>query len=127
MAIGIKCNLVSGLVIFVLGMLIACNLVCSCSNNNLLEGFSTGDDSSPQQEGKSGSSYVDALYGELDGNVGGPVPLPDNQLSIFNENKFKPECCTQPQQYSNSSGCACISVEQMKYLNSRGGNNTRPH
>lgn len=51
---------------------------------------------------------------------GTPVPLPEGEMVIFSQNKFKPECCPSP--YSSSSGCACITPEQINYLNTRGGN-----
>ena len=51
-----------------------------------------------------------------------PIPLPPNQLLFFNSNQFKPECCTNSN-YSNSQGCACMTLGQYKYLNERGGNN----
>ena len=39
-----------------------------------------------------------------------PVPLPKNELSMFATTPFKPECC--PNTYSNSMGCACMTVNQ---------------
>lgn len=53
---------------------------------------------------------------------GTQVPLPDGELFFFQNNQFKPECCPSP--YSASTGCACMSSEQISYLNSRGGNRT---
>jgi len=50
-----------------------------------------------------------------------PVPLPEGELVFFANNQFKPECC--PNSYSNGSGCACMTVNQYKYLIDRGGNN----
>ena len=41
---------------------------------------------------------------------------------MFANTQFKPECC--PSAYSNSSGCACMSLEQRNMLAHRGGNNT---
>lgn len=65
-------------------------------------------------------------YGDINNTgtayTGTPVPLPDGELVIFAQNKFKPECCPSP--YSNSTGCACITPEQINYLNTRGGNRT---
>ena len=55
-------------------------------------------------------------------NVGTPVPLPEGELFFFTDNKFKPECC--PSTYSNSMGCACLSQDQVDYINQRGGNRT---
>jgi hypothetical protein len=46
----------------------------------------------------------------------------DDQMFFFENNKFKPECC--PSTYSTGSGCACISDDQINYLNQRGGNRT---
>lgn len=52
--------------------------------------------------------------------TGTQVPLPDGEMFFFQNNQFKPECCPSP--YSASTGCACMSSEQVAYLNSRGGN-----
>ena len=62
------------------------------------------------------------LYSDLEHNVTGPIPLPDDELVFFDKNKFSPDCC--PSNYSSSSGCLCAAPEQMKYLNERGGNRT---
>ena len=50
-----------------------------------------------------------------------PIPLPEGELDMFATTPFKPECC--PNTYSKSTGCACMTVDQYKYLNDRGGNN----
>jgi hypothetical protein len=50
-----------------------------------------------------------------------PIPLPKGELDIFATTEFKPECC--PNAFSSSTGCACMTVPQLKYLNDRGGNN----
>lgn len=63
------------------------------------------------------------LFDRLKNNVGGEVPLPEGNLNFFYNNEFRPDCCLKPQQYSSSTGCACISVDQMHHLNQRGGNN----
>ena len=63
------------------------------------------------------------IYSNLEKNEGGePLPLPEDELLMFDKNKFSPECCPSP--YSNADGCVCASPEQMKYLNERGGNRT---
>ncbi len=62
------------------------------------------------------------IYSSLEKNEGVPVPLPEGELLVFDNNKFSPECC--PSSYSNSDGCVCASPEQMKYINERGGNRT---
>jgi hypothetical protein len=49
------------------------------------------------------------------------VPLPDGEMLMFKNTKFSGECC--PNTYSNSMGCACMTVDQYNYLIDRGGNN----
>jgi hypothetical protein len=49
------------------------------------------------------------------------LPLPDGQLSIFDNMPFSPECC--PNAFSSSMGCACMNTKTYNYLNSRAGNN----
>ena len=49
-------------------------------------------------------------------------PLKNGEMVIFAKNKFKPECCPSP--YSSSTGCVCMTPEQINYLNTRGGNRT---
>ena len=63
-----------------------------------------------------------ATAGKSNTYVGTAVPLPDGELFFFKNNQFKPDCCPGP--YSSSTGCACMSAEQVKYLNTRGGNRT---
>lgn len=50
-----------------------------------------------------------------------PIPLPPGEMNMFETTPFKPECC--PNTFSNSSGCACMTVKQYDYLIHRGGNN----
>lgn len=50
-----------------------------------------------------------------------PIPLPKDELVLFSTTDFKPECC--PNAYSTGSGCACMTVDQYKYLKNRGSNN----
>lgn len=50
-----------------------------------------------------------------------PVPLPEGEMLMFANTPFKPECC--PNTYSNSSGCACMTVDQYNGLVTRFGNN----
>jgi hypothetical protein len=60
------------------------------------------------------------IYSDLEKNEG--APLPEDEMLMFEKNKFSPDCC--PSAYSNADGCVCASPEQMKYLNERGGNRT---
>lgn len=136
--LGIKFNVVTVLVALLLGMIIGGFMLCSCASLTIKEGYTLsgapldwslsrgvpGDrwDAPPVTANKSDQN----MYAPLAGNIAGKVPLPENQLFMFYDNKFKPECCDKPQQYSSSTGCACISEEQMKYISARGGNNTLP-
>ena len=72
------------------------------------------------------TNTYDSWFKPLLNNKGGAVPLPAGELFMFYANKFSPDCCDLPQQYSSSTGCACISPSQMQYLNQRGGNRTYP-
>lgn len=65
----------------------------------------------------------DDIFKRLANIEAGQVPLPEGQLNFFYANRFDPKCCFKPQNYSSSTGCACISEEQMRFLNERGGNN----
>tara|TARA_Y100000816_G_C25924149_1_gene481916 strand:- start:187 stop:459 length:273 start_codon:yes stop_codon:yes gene_type:complete len=49
--------------------------------------------------------------------------LTDNNINFFNETDFAPDCCLKVQSYSTSTGCACISDEQIRFLSERAGNN----
>lgn len=55
--------------------------------------------------------------------TGTPVPLPEGEMFMFADNKVSPECCTSAT-YSTIDGCVCTSMDQIKYLNERGGNRT---
>ena len=111
----IKFNVMTVLILSCLvGFALGAIIICLTNNNVLVETF--------QNNISQPANYNQ--YAALKGIVGGQVPLPDNQLNFFYANKFDGSCCTKPQQYSSSTGCACISEEQMKYLNQRGGNNT---
>ena len=48
-------------------------------------------------------------------------PLAEGEMDFFANTDFKPECC--PNTYSNSMGCACMSVGSYNQLVTRGGNN----
>ncbi len=50
-----------------------------------------------------------------------PVPLPEGEMDMFATTEFKPSCC--PNAYSTSTGCACMTVDQYKWIKNRGGNN----
>jgi len=133
---GIKLRLEVVIACVLLGYLIGGMLLCSCSKVGIKEGFalmSAAPLSGVRDDSKDGwiqksKEYQEQmgykagnLYAGLAGNKGGSVPLPDGQMDFFYDNEFKPSCCTTTN-YSGSSGCPCISPEQMQYLNSRAGN-----
>ena len=49
------------------------------------------------------------------------LPLPEGQLSLFDNMPFSPECC--PNSFSSSMGCACMNDLTYNYLITRAGNN----
>jgi hypothetical protein len=101
---------------------------------NTTEGMATmGSDINEVQNGdvsgmwltKANSYASDFGYGGMN-NTGtsysADEPLKNGQLVMFAKNKSKPECCPAP--YSTSTGCICMTSEQINYLNTRGGNRT---
>ena len=135
---GVKFNLVTVIFALLVGLILGGFMLCSCGTVTIKEGYSLrgapldytlgvgvpGDTWSVPPVNSNNSEK--SMYASLTGNIAGKVPLPDDELFMFYDNKFKPECCYKPQQYSSSTGCACISEEQMKFLSARGGNNTIP-
>ena len=121
------------IVCFIIGGFIGVNMFCSCAGG-VNEGFSSATDlmgaALDYSMGKGVKNSWDKpntdmsrnINQGLEGNVGGPVPLPEGELFMWRENKSDPNCC--PGIYSTSTGCICSSPEQMNYLNERGGNRT---
>jgi len=50
-----------------------------------------------------------------DPNTPNTFPLKPGSMDMFANTKFSPECCGYSS-YSNSSGCACLSVTDEQYL-----------
>ena len=137
--LGFKINVLNALIFAALGFLVATMTVASCSKvsvkeamTNLANAASLGDMgnselmnswTSKAQAYAGNMGYEDVLEQHKQ-YQGTPVPLEEGQLFYFEDNKFRPECC--PSKYSTSTGCACISEDQMTYLNERGGNRTLP-
>ena len=67
-------------------------------------------------------------FSSLKNNPKGPrspsETVESGQMTFFANTEQSTECL--PSIYSGSSGGVCASVEQMKYLNQRGGNRTLP-
>jgi hypothetical protein len=136
----------------IIGMLAGLFMFCDCFQYSVLEGMTPNDMNKKKANGKKVEGFVNLSNNELNiddsytmgwvktakryasgmgnknrlntykDNVGTPVPLPEGELFFFADNKFKPECC--PSTYSDSTGCACLSQDQVNYINQRGGNRT---
>ena len=124
----------------IVGYILGGYLLCSCAKITIKEGFSmltsapisyqmgadipqSWEHSPPSLEGIR-TTNPNQWYNNLEGN-NAPEPnkfIESGSLDILADNSFKPSCC--PSLYSSSSGCACISPEQMKYMNQHGGNRT---
>lgn len=137
----------------IIGMIAGLFMFCDCFQYNILEGMTPNDMNDKSKSKKAGvEGFVNLSNNDLNiddsytmgwvqtakryasgmgnknrlntykDNVGTPVPLPEGELFFFADNKFKPECC--PSTYSDSMGCACLSQDQVNYINQRGGNRT---
>ena len=136
---GFKINVLNALIFLVVGFLVATLTVCSCSkvssqevkesmtnlaNAALVDEVNTADVQGSwanKAASYAGNMGYETVLQRLSSNKGTPVPL-ENTMFYFQDNEFKPECC--PSTYTTGNGCACSSVEQVKYLNERGGNRT---
>lgn len=135
---GFRFNMLNAVIFLVLGFLVATLTVCSCSKVTVKEAM-TNLANAATLDHNNNSDIKDSWVSKslaYAGNMGyqselekheqykgTPVPL-ENTLFYFEDNEFKPECC--PSNYSTTTGCACLSSDQMKYLNERGGNRTLP-
>jgi hypothetical protein len=125
------------IVSMIVGAILGTHLLCSCSKISVKEGlallgaptsYHMGEGVPTSWENKSELAYngPNDWYKSLEGNTA-PEPnkwVESGKLEFLAENKFDSKCC--PSFYSGDMGCPCISPEQMKYLNSRGGNRTFP-
>ena len=133
---GIKLHLEYLIIIAFVVWIMSAHMLCSCTRVSLKEGMEVLKhvvNNKPLHNSwtVNADNYKDATSNGL--NSGSPeymktdykgtsVPLDDETLFFFGQNEFKPECC--PSAYSIGSGCACLSHDQMKHLNQRGGNRT---
>jgi len=136
----------------IIGMIAGLFMFCDCFQYSILEGMTPNDMNNKKKPGDKKEGFVNLSNNDLNiddsytmgwvqtakryasgmgnknrlntykDNVGTPVPLPEGELFFFADNKFKPECC--PSTYSDSMGCACLSQDQVNYINQRGGNRT---
>ena len=122
------------LLCLVVGGIIACVTVCSCAggakeamslmgaplNYRMDHGIGGSAASWEAKNSEEVGRGYNSWFQHLAQNQGGPVP--PTHLFMFGDNEMRPECC--PSTYSGSTGCVCVSENQMKYLNERGGNRT---
>jgi hypothetical protein len=126
--IGMTCSIELIILSLVLGMILGCHVLCSCSKINIKEGMHTLGNAALDWKMGNGveSSWEDK--GEAAGratNTNTNSSLPGDEMSFFANNKFDPTCCVAPKSgYSNSSGCACLTKEQQTYIEQHGGNRT---
>lgn len=135
---GFKVNVLNAVIFLVLGFLIATHTTCACSKVSVKEAMTNLSNAASLDHNNNADENNSWISKSLQyaGNMGyqsflekdahykgTPVPL-ENTLFYFKDNEFKPECC--PTTYTSSTGCACSSEAQMKYLNERGGNRTFP-
>lgn len=85
----------------------------------MVEGLKQRIENLKQKEGFTGEGQW--RDGSEETHQGTQVPLPAGEMFFFSGNKFAPQCRSS---YSSSTGQACLSKEQIDYLNQRGGNRT---
>jgi|UniRef100_A0A6C0JBG6 hypothetical protein len=129
---GQKLRLEIVIISMLLGAFIAMNSWCSCAGG-IKEGFSAAAalaGGSPLEYTISNGVPVSwesknnkhDPHEKLEAHTSEQKPLENDSLSMFAGNKSNANCC--PSTYSNSTGCLCITKEQAKFLNQRGGNRT---
>lgn len=132
--LGFKINVLNALIFLALGFLIATMTVASCAKVSIKETFVNLHNAAVLGVNNN-ADIMDSWTSKAQqyaGNIGNEdhvkhgskydVPAEKEKLFYLGKNEFKPECC--PSTYSSSTGCACVSEEQMSYLNQRGGNRT---
>jgi hypothetical protein len=126
------------ILIMVVFLVLFGHLFCACAQTTPMEAF-TGANTNNGASAPSNTRPVDTtswFTPNLSYSPGQPLsqgiqnilnrpaqklPLQNGNMLLFQNNEFSPSCC--PNTYSNSSGCACMTVGQYNYLIGRGGNN----
>ena len=116
------------LLVIILILLLVAPMILSCTNHSpytLLEGFVEGFVSgvaNTLEEKKTKSITPTPTPSPKEGFTNHKKHKSKSDIPlIFDNTKFSPQCC--PNTYSNSMGCACLSMPQYRYLIERGGNN----
>lgn len=116
------------IVCLIIGAILGCHLLCSCSKAHVKEAFGAAlnYDMGLGVPGDNGRFHkLPSIAQKLETHSGSKVPLPEGQLFYFYNTEFKPECCVPPfSGVSSADGCACVTKEQVDYINMRGGNRT---
>lgn len=136
--LGFHLNLVVIIACVLLGMFLSCHVFWSCLRGGVTKkqvkeglavmGSSLGYNMSSGVTGSWGPGHPTSNIGQqLNTHQGPRVPLAPGQLFFFADNNFSPACCVPPfSGVSSSDGCACVTQEQVDYINMRGGNRTGP-
>jgi len=135
--LGLRLNLFCVTACIMLGMFLSCHVLWSCitrsSKKQVKEGLEVmgsalGYNMSSGVKGSWGPGHhTDNIGQQLNTHQGPQVPLPPGQLFFFADNDFSAACCVPPfSGVSSSEGCACVTKEQVDYINMRGGNRTGP-
>lgn len=128
---GLKIRPVVVILCILLGMIIGGFVLCSCAKITLQqvkEGFDEmGSERSYNMssgvQGSYGNRHLQNITQNITSNNGPALPLKNGEMFFFAKNKFSPECCLPPfSSVSSADGCACVTKEQVEYINSRGGN-----
>jgi len=114
--INIEVDLITIIISIILGMIISSYTLCSCTKINCKEGFSLLN--KPDWELKVNLGISRDKWNTMSDNK----LLSENSLNYLSNNEFNAKCCNN-NEYSSSNGCPCLDNKQIKYLNSRGGNN----
>ena len=113
----------------IIGIIIGCYSICSCSHM-VKEAFTdfgaeTNYNMSQGVSGSYGNKKLNSLAPNLEANRGPVLPLAPGEMFFFANNEFSPECCVPAfSSISSADGCACVTKEQVDYINMRGGNRT---
>jgi len=95
--------------------------IVDCEKNKVFKNWTeTSDNYKSAMENGINSGGPENLQKNIEGTAIVNNGLADGSFDFFSHNQFKPECC--PSTYTTSTGCACLSFDQMKALNTRGGN-----
>jgi len=137
---GLSLNVELIIIIIILFSIMSGHMVCACSRISAKEGFQilkesfgTEVDYNMSQDVYKSWGMDSKNYSKTAKNPGVPanikkdmegdsIPLDEGKLFFFGKTQFSPECC--PGSYSNDQGCACMSYDQMRHINQRGGNRT---